>query len=164
MINEDQDHEFIFKDEFKKVVMQTSMNAIQIIAMLKLFKIFDIGVDLPFSSRTLLNTSRNIVIKNISDVDYYNFGVENKIIQNFKTNYQDFDKDIIYLTLNIYGIPFFKSSKSSCWPILLCSNIYPETVYPVDITYGVDIKKPNGTLFFKRNYIRNKVTREWVKL
>ena len=159
MINEDHDHG-IFKDEFKKSAMKTSMNATQINAMLKLFKRFDIGVDLPLSSRTLLNTPRNIVIQNISDVDYYNFGVENQIIQNLKTNYQDFDKDIIYLTLNIDGIPFFKSSKSSCWPILLCSNIYPETVYPVAITHGVDITKPNVTLFLRETILEIKSLEE----
>ena len=157
---EDQDHGLIFKDEFKKTAMETSMNATQITAMLKLFKKFNIGYDLPSSSRTLLNTPRNIIISKISDVDYYNFGVEKQIIQNLKTYYKDFDNDIIYLTLNIDGIPFYKSSKSSCWPILLCSNISPETVYPVAITHGADTSKPNGTVFIRETLIEIKSLEE----
>ena len=59
---------------------------------------------MPLSSRTLLKTPRYTKISQVSNVDYYNFGVENQIILNLITNYDDFINDQIYLTLNIDGI------------------------------------------------------------
>ena len=38
--------------------------------------------------------------------------------------------------MNIDGIPFYKSTKHSSWPVLLSCNIQPITVFPVIITYG----------------------------
>ena len=114
-----------FKDDFIETAFSTSMNATQITAMLQFFNRHNIGQPMPLSSRTLLKTPRYLKIRQVSNVEYYNFGVENQIIQNLTTNYDDFINDQIYLTLNIDGIPFYKASKESCWPILLCCNIEP---------------------------------------
>ena len=103
----------------------------------------------PLSSRTLLKTPKDIKISQVLNVDYYNFGVENQIIQNLTTNYDDFINDQIYLTLNIDGIPFYKDNKESCWPILLCCNIESVTVFPIAITHGMDCTKPANTLFLR---------------
>ena len=74
------------------------------------------------------------------------FGVENQIIQNLTTNYDDFINDKIYLALNKYSIPYYKASKVSFWPILICCNIEPVTVFHVAITHVIDCTKPAKTL------------------
>ena len=79
--------------------------------LLQYFKRHNIGQPMPLSSRTLLKTPRDIKIRQVSNVDYYNFGVGYQIIQNLITNYDDFINDQTDLTLNIDGIPFYKASK-----------------------------------------------------
>ena len=48
--------------------------------------------------------------------------------------------------MDIDGIPFFKSTKHICWPILLLCNISPVTVFPVTITYGNSKPKNNEVM------------------
>ena len=79
-----------FKDDFIETAFSTSMNATQITT---LFNRQSIVQPMPLSSRTLLKTPRNIKIRQVSNVDYYNFGVENQIIQKLTTNYDDFIND-----------------------------------------------------------------------
>ena len=91
---------------------------------------------MPISSRTLLKTPRDIQTTIVSGMEYYNFGVKNQLIANLETNYSDFSGSTIYLSMNIDGIPFYKSTKHTSWPVLLSCNIQPITVFPVIITYG----------------------------
>ena len=66
-----------FKDDFIETTFSTSMNATQITAMLQFFNRHNIGQPMPLSSRTLLKTPRYVKIRQVSNVEYYNFGVEN---------------------------------------------------------------------------------------
>ena len=68
-------------------------------------------------------------------MEYYNFGVKKQLIANLENNYLDFSGSTIYLSMNIDGIPFYKSTKHSSWPVLLSCNIQPITVFPIIITY-----------------------------
>ena len=57
----------------------------------------------------------------------------------------------IHISLNIDGLPLFRSSKKSLWPILgLISNIKPSVVFPIAITCGDG--KPQNLDFFARHY------------
>ena len=51
--------------------------------------------------------------------------------------------------MNIDGIPFFKSTKHTCWPILLSCNVSPVSVFPVTISYANS--KPKHNEFMKEN-------------
>ena len=144
--NNDSQLGITFKDHLITMAIDKSLNGTQITALLKLFRKHNIGGKLPLSSRTLLSTPRNIETRIISNMDYYYFGVKKQIVYNLETNYPNFNGSKILLSMNIDGIPFYKSTKHSCWPILMSCNIKPTTVFLVTITYGQTKPKDNEFL------------------
>ena len=142
-------NELQFEADFKECCYKGNMNAKQITLLLNLFRKHNIG-NLPLSSRTLMNTPRNIKIKIKSSMHYYHFGLESSLIKNIEINYPNFNESIINLSLNIDGIPLFDSSKESCWPVLACCNIYPYTIFVVTLTQGTkNISKPSDQEFLR---------------
>lgn len=89
----------------------------------------------PVDPRTLLQTPRNIVIKEIEGGEYWYNGLT-KPLTNILNVWLDLP-DMINLNFNVDGLPIFKSSKKEFWPILC--NIHERTdVRPliVGIYYG----------------------------
>ena len=93
-----------------------------IISVIKLqqtyWKFFIIHVipDLPNDSRTLLGTNKIIKCTTLAGEDYFYFGVQywlEKYVNLMGAN-------ILHININIDGIPLFKSSTTSLWPILAC--------------------------------------------
>ena len=77
-------------------------------------------------------------------------GIKKQIINNIIDIYPNFNCDEINLSINIDGIPLFESVKSSLWPILLCLNIEPYTIFPVTFTYGIgNSTKPSNDDFMR---------------
>ena len=74
------------------------------------------GHTLPKDSRTLLQTPSGFEIKNICGGQYTYHGLEPGILQ-FLTQNTWFTSSVD-LTINIDGLPIFKSSKTHFWPIL----------------------------------------------
>lgn len=104
--------------------------------------------DLPTTARTLLKTKRTVETQVISNMRYYNFGLESELkkkLDNY-TIEQISRINTLDISLNIDGLPLFKSSKTSLWPIL-CSidNIDPKIVFPVALTLGTS--KPDNLDF-----------------
>ena len=66
----------------------------------------------------MLNTRREYVIDNIAGGKYHHFGVENGIKICLQQYAHLSDLDELSLQLNIDGVPLFKSSSESFWPIL----------------------------------------------
>ena len=95
---------------------------------------------LPYTARTFLKTSPNneIIIK--SDVKYYYFGIQNMIIKYFEKYLQNniYDSNDLHLSLNIDGLPLFKSTNLSMWPILISIKLEAKKsiVFPVTLTLG----------------------------
>ena len=98
----------------------------------------DAGFNYTKTGRTLLQTCsyrRNIVSK--SHCKYYYFNLATVISEHLSKNAGD-NCDNIPLSLNIDGLPLFKSSINGVWPILL--NIM-DSIYHIAITYGRKPKK-----------------------
>ena len=118
----------------------------------------DIGIEnLPKTTRTLLQTKYNRSITIKSGVKYYYFGLKNMLLSSLSS----YDISIIHsideisLNMNVDGLPLFKSTNISVWPILFSINIAPYKVFPSAITLG---NKPNNLDFLNEtidelNYI-----------
>lgn len=108
-----------------------------------------VNPNIPCSSRTLLKTPRSVDLQRISDMDYFHFGLELMILNTLKkyrqTEIQALNSKLI-LSLNIDGLPLFKSSKTSAWPVLgLICNLKPPKPFPITLTVG--ISKPSNLEF-----------------
>lgn len=99
--------------------------------------------DLPSSSRGLLGTMRSVPTEVKSGMDYVYLGLAPGI----KKNLDAFRPDVntINLSLNIDGLPLFKSSGKCLWPVLCALHSVPVRVFTVALTYGTS--KPSNLDF-----------------
>ena len=88
---------------------------------------------LPSTARTLLKTVREVETKSVSGMEYFNFGIESELIKNFEQYLQSERDNIdsIDISLNIDGLPLFKSNNTSLWPILCEIQLKPKKVFPL---------------------------------
>lgn len=137
----DSDHDMpTLWDDMRKTVVETGMTEIQINRILKDLR--NHGIEsLPLDSRTLLrgidvDHSR---IKRLSGMECFNFGYKNQIRYSLSRYSQTSLNQIDLLDIkdNIDGLPLFKSSGVSAWPLLAkIDNLKPILVFPVLITVG----------------------------
>ena len=94
--------------------------------------------DLPSTARSLLQTPQNITIERKSGMDYIYFPIAERIKAHFEQYSGEIVKNIdtISISLNVDGVPIFKSSLKTLWPILCSINIAPVKVFPVALTLG----------------------------
>ena len=94
---------------------------------------------LPGSARTLLKTTRNVSIQMKSGMEYVYLSLPGELLKTFKKfppNIVNFT-DSLEISLNIDGLPLFKSSSKCLWPVLCAIvNIKPVVVFPVALAYG----------------------------
>lgn len=93
---------------------------------------------LPLSTRTLLRTDRNVQTEKKSGMSYLYLGLEESLLRNFEkypieTKQSTVNIDI---SLNVDGLPLFKSSNTCMWPVLCAIMNDPVTVFPVALTCG----------------------------
>ena len=104
--------------------------------------------DLPSTARTLLHTAKQVETQVKSGMEYYYFGMASEILKHFKQCVLQKRDQVngIELSLNIDGLPLFRSSSVSLWPVL-CGivNIRPTVVFPVALTCGAS--KPSDLEF-----------------
>ena len=74
--------------------------------------------NLPNDGRTLMNTPRSTILYTRSGGYYYHYGLQNGIIDQLKQLNMLIRNKVIYINVNIDGLPISKSSKSQLWPIL----------------------------------------------
>ncbi|WAR17867.1 hypothetical protein MAR_032461 [Mya arenaria] len=73
-----------------------------------------------------------------SGMDYLNLGVKNQLCANL-SRYSEATRAGIQelsLSLNIDGLPLFKSTCNRLWPVLCSINIKPVVVFPIVLTFG----------------------------
>ena len=98
--------------------------------------------NLPKDARSLLQTKRNIRIKNIAGGEYFYFGVKHwlsVLMERYPIN-SEINK--LHLHINIDGVPIFNSSTASLWPIL-CS-VRDADWYPFPLALYFGKTKPNS--------------------
>ena len=91
------------------------------------------------SARGLLKTARDVPVQLKSGMQYIYFPIAEALVKHWN-RYPNSDIDsaeCIKISLNIDGLPLFKSSSASLWPVL-CSivNFHHIAVFPVVLTYG----------------------------
>ena len=95
--------------------------------------------NLPVTARTLLQTQRNITIQKKPGMEYVYFPLASQLLKHLRK----YPPDVVHRTnsleisLNVDGLPLFKSSGTSLWPVLCAIvNIKPVVVFPVVLTCG----------------------------
>lgn len=83
--------------------------------------------NLPNDGRILINTPRSTILYTRSGGYYYHYGLQNGIIDQLKQLNMLIRNNVIYINVNIDGLPISKSSKSQLWPIL--AQIVSEVLY-----------------------------------
>jgi hypothetical protein len=103
--------------------------------------------DLPCTARTLLQAKHHIDSIQISGRNFYHLGLQRQLVR-LAENWADYFPDVQIVTmtisLNTDGLPLFKSSKQTVWP-LLCNvmDVPIPVVLPITITCGNS--KPTDT-------------------
>jgi hypothetical protein len=99
-----------------------------------------------------LKTVRVVETQSVSGMEYFNFGIESELIKNFEQYYPQSERDnidSIDISLNIDGLPLFKSNNTSLWPILCEIQLKPKKVFPFVLTIGPT--KPENLNFLQES-------------
>jgi hypothetical protein len=120
---------------------------------------------LPIDARTVLQTPRSTAVKQLSDGEYYHFGITHNL-QNILagSSLEIFqNEDILKVQLNIDGLPIFKSSGLQLWPILGMLKSPCESK-PFTIGVYAGNKKPGNLSEFLADLINEVLELEGVGL
>ncbi|KYN28154.1 hypothetical protein ALC57_02435 [Trachymyrmex cornetzi] len=112
---------------------------------------------LPKDARTLLKTPKKTAeIVALSGGSYYHFGLTNTL-QILLLHYKSMSLNVskINLLINIDGLPLFRLSPSSFWPILLSDDILNQ-VHIVGLFY--DQKKPKNANEFLQRFVEELIS------
>lgn len=138
-----------FKEKMIQWVNQFEVKHAAVDDLLKLLQNYGHSY-LPSSCRTLLATPKTVNLEQRSSMEYFYFSLQTQLfnhLSEFSKFYERFP-DILNISLNIDGLPLFKSSNKCLWPIL-CSinNLQPSCVFPIALCYGCS--KPANLDFLK---------------
>jgi hypothetical protein len=108
--------------------------------------------DLPKDPRTILNTPRHSAINLLpSGGEYLHLGLETGL-KNFLDNHSSFSDSVLNLQFNIDGLPMFRSSNLSLWPIqCLVKNVSKCSPFFVGVYSGKE--KPKSLDEFLEQFI-----------
>ena len=109
-----------------------------------------LGLDVPVSAASLLKTPRSVMVQQKSGGDYVYLGLAKSLSKHLSKITSDslLAKKEIELHVNIDGLPLFKSSPLSVWPVLCsisCSVQLRSKPFPVAMFCG--LKKPSNFEF-----------------
>lgn len=102
---------------------------------------------LPCTARTLLGTIKNVTTEQKSGMEYIYLGLE-KQLQSYYFSLsleQQYELSELSISFNIDGLPLFKSTNTSLWPILCKVHNQPVQIFPVALTVGTS--KPSNLDF-----------------
>lgn len=118
--------------------------------LLTILKKHSCFINLPKDSRTLMHTTQ-MDIENLHIVEpgtYYHFGIENGIKLNLSPEFEH--QNIIKIVVGIDGLPLFKSSSDTFWPILAYISPYSK-VFPIGVYHGK--KSPSDSNKFISHFV-----------
>lgn len=127
-------------DDLRKTALETKMTHRQVNRILADLKRHGIG-PLPKDCRTLKRTSYDFrdAVRNVSGMKYYYFGLETQIRVTLRRYSEAVlsSVGVIEIVDNIDGLPLYKSTSLSAWPVLaMIKNLHPCLVFCVVLTIG----------------------------
>ncbi|RXN33139.1 transposase domain-containing protein [Labeo rohita] len=134
-------------EELKKWIIGYNIKHNAADALLKILR--DRGhKHLPFTAKTLLKTDP-VESQMASGVECVQFGVTEQLIMCLNRYPYNYARDIIELeiSLNVDGLPLFKSTGKSFWPVLCTVHLKPASTFPLAI--ALTEAKPKSLDFIK---------------
>ena len=91
--------------------------------------------ELPSTARTLLESTNEVDVETESGMQCVQFDVRGQILEHLKKYPQAvLEKlDSVDISLNVDGLPLFKSNNQSLWPVLCCINLSPKSIFPLSL-------------------------------
>ena len=118
-------------------------------AVSKLLKLLhNFHAELPLDARTLLQTKSKEIQKIADGAEFAYFGIRNTLTCLLEKETDLAENDSLELVIHFDGIPVYKSSSVSFWPIL-CS-IHGTSLLPFAIAIHYSDKKPNVNLYLQQ--------------
>lgn len=108
------------------------------------------GHNIPKDGRTLLQTPRYVTVRDKSGGKYSYFGITSRL-QLMLSHNPDFvkDHDSVRLSVNIDGIPLYKSSPDQLWPILIKFDSFQ----PIVVALYCGKEKPNCVYSYLQDFL-----------
>ncbi|XP_012531676.2 uncharacterized protein LOC105834031 [Monomorium pharaonis] len=148
-------HKLSVKKELMQWVCQYNISHQATGALLKILKnVQNISElhDLPFDSRTLLHTPKNVILRDVLPGQYLHDGLKNALIDQLRALNANKISHDIKININIDGLPLAKSSRSQLYPIL--GQIYPIVAEPFVVGAYHGYNKPNCPNIFFQDFIK----------
>lgn len=139
--------QLFFKQQIASWAVNEHISHTSLKKLLSILKKHSCHSDLPSDPRTLLNTPRGTVLRNINFGQYWHYGLK-KGLTNFLNNKRQIQSNIIELMINVDGLPISKSSGSQFWPIL-GSVIGFNEVFIIGIYHSYSKKPENSHEFLE---------------
>lgn len=142
-----------FREDLKNWALKFQIKHTAINSLLSLLKSHIPDNILPKDARTLVGTPRNTGILSDPNIggEYWHYGLR-KILMDTLSTYAELPNKIS-LNINIDGLPTFKSSTTSFWPILVNVHELKNTMSPLVV--GVFCGTSNWTINNMYNAITN---------
>jgi hypothetical protein len=134
------------KHKLQAWAVDCGVTHVQLNKLLPIMK--EVDSSLPLTAKTLLKTSDDLKCSSLSGGDYMYFGVSAglNVVLTDRLDLADLNK--LELALNIDGVPLFKSSTFSLWPVLCyITNVKPHRVFVVAVFGGK--LKPSDLAFLE---------------
>ncbi|ELU07704.1 hypothetical protein CAPTEDRAFT_188192, partial [Capitella teleta] len=121
--------------------LKCDIKACHLTELLKFLKLHPrIPSDLPVDSRTFLKTPTTVKLHRESNIEYFQYAVCDQVKKalekgGFSTNSSALP-DVLCLSLNVDGLPVFKSSRCTFWPVLAKLHVEGSPVFPLMLSSG----------------------------
>lgn len=123
-----------FREELKSWALTFQIKHTALNALLIILKSHVPDNVLPKDARTLVSTPRNTEVKSDNlGGEYWHYGLQ-KVLEDTLTQFDNIPSEIS-LNINIDGLPTFKSSTCSFWPILV--NVHEMTQHVSPLVVGI---------------------------
>lgn len=137
---------FLTQWTIKENISQSSLRSL--LQGIKQYTCTDCSFNIPLDPRTLVHTPRSTNIEICAGGQYYHFGLKEGILSIISSVSQHI-KDI-KISVNIDGLPLFKSSQRQFWPIL-GSISESKKIFIIGLYYGT--QKPTNSNEFLAKFV-----------